>query len=131
MFNNVDVIRKHIKINEDNFALGSSIINLIRKDNKLCIVVESDNRVNPTDYTNYIYSKIKEYLNNTDCVYLDLSNLYGTKSKNWFHKWKFIVDKNNNLYDEEFISVDNLKIEDKDEYEMIKGYLYNKLRYIG
>lgn len=115
-----------LQIYEDNLVMGLSTINLLKCESISCVIIESDNKVNPADYTQMFFDRLKDLEHKN--VYLDLSNLYGLKSKNWFYKWKWITDQYGKLYNEEFLPISEVHDMNELEYEFLKKYLYTKLK---
>jgi len=91
----------NIEYVEDGFIIGTSTILDFRKQGEEIIIIESDNSVNPTDFSDYLFEKLD--LKTTSIVFLDLTNLYGM-SKDNFYMWNFII-KNNEFIDENFNNV--------------------------
>ena len=94
---------------------------------KNIVIIEAENHINPTEYTENIY-KILDLKNDT-FVILDLTNIYGM-SKDSLYQWIFI-EENNELIDEDFISIDKIDWLGKDYKEsnsIFKVYFFNKYK---
>lgn len=122
--------KREIPIIEGNYIIGISTINVINDKNLIHVIIEADGNCNPTDYSELIFNAVKDIigLNNLDRIYLDLSDLYGIKSKYWLYKWVWKINENK-LYDEEFIPIveDNYEI-DEIEYNVLRKYIYYKFK---
>lgn len=85
----------------ENGLLKTTMIYDFRITEKNVVIIEADNDVNPTNYTEIIYNKLS--LKSGTKVILDLSNLYGN-NKESLYEWKFIII-NEELEDEEFVPI--------------------------
>jgi len=118
-----------VKLVEDDYVLGTTTISFLKSNGVECIIIEADHKSNPTDYTEFFFNKLKKTIKEDQKrLYVDLSNLYGVKSKNWFYQWVWKLDKNNRLKDEEFIPIDKVSHASNLEYQLIKTYIYNKFK---
>lgn len=114
-----------IEFSDENNSKKTSMIYDYRVENKNIVIIEAENHINPTDYTETIYDILK--LNNDTIVILDLSDLYGV-SKDSLYQWVFI-EENNKLVDEKFIPINKvrwLKDELKDSNKLFKKYFLSK-----
>lgn len=116
-----------IEFLDENNSKKTSMIYDYRDIGKNIVIIEAENHINPTDYTEIIYDTLK--LNSKTIVILDLSNLYGI-SKDSLYQWIFI-EKENELEDEEFIPINKvnwLEEKYKDSNELFKKYFLRKVR---
>ena len=119
--------RRRIEFLDETNSIRTTIIYDYRTENKDVVIIEAENHINPTDYTEAIYNILK--LNSNTIVILDLSNLYGM-SKDSLYQWLFI-EKENELDDEKFIPINKINWLDdkyKDSNELFKKYFLDKVR---
>ena len=116
-----------IEFLDENNSKKTSMIYDYRDIGKNTVIIEAENHINPTEYTENIY-KILDLKNDT-FVILDLTNIYGM-SKDSLYQWIFI-EENNELIDEDFISIDKIDWLGKDYKEsnsIFKVYFFNKYK---
>lgn len=116
-----------IEFLDDTNSKKTAIVYDYRMKNKDVVIIETENHINPTDYTEIIYNTLK--LNSKTIVILDLSNLYGI-SKDSLYQWIFI-EKENKLEDEEFIPINKvnwLEEKYKDSNKLLKKYFLTKTK---
>ncbi|ABR47099.1 hypothetical protein Amet_0877 [Alkaliphilus metalliredigens QYMF] len=112
----------------DNFKAISKL-NKVKFKNRDCYFIEAVNKVNPTDYTIELFEKLRSILEPNKCLYVDLSDIYGLKNSSWIMKWEFIMN-GNQLEDERFYHVKDLKNIDQEEYIIVKEYINSKIENI-
>lgn len=120
-------IKYRIEFLDEDGSLKTSMIYDHRLENKNMVIIEAENNINPTNYTEIIYDLLK--LNNDIVVILDLSNLYGV-SQDSLYQWVFITE-GQELVDEDFIPISKinwLKEEYKENNNLFKSYFLNKTR---
>lgn len=91
-----------------------------------CIIIEAD-KINPTDYSEYIYNKLE--LKNHYNVFLDLTNIYGFNQKN-LYKWELTVE-NMQIVKENFITLDKINWNSpsfKNLNKFMSNYLNKKIK---
>lgn len=113
-----------IEFLDENNCIKTSMIHDDR-DGKNIVIIEAENHINPTDYTETIYEILD--LKNDTFVILDLTNIYGF-SYDSLYEWIFI-EEDNELIDEEFIPIMdiNWSLNKYKEYnEILKDYLLIK-----
>ncbi len=123
------LIEENMDMRYDEYNIGRINLVVLEKQNYDCVIIQSDDKVNPTEYTKYVYSKIVERLNGMvkgNNIYLDLSNLYGIKNKDWLYKWVWKT-KNGDIEDEYFERLDKISKINENEYDLIREYLYDRV----
>jgi hypothetical protein len=114
--------------NENGDYIGNAYVHEKIKDNNICIIIESNDKINPAKYTHSIFSFLKPILiNNKNVhVYLDLSNYYGINNSSWLYEWVFKVN-NNQLIETDFVRIDKWrKVSNTIDYAMLQDYLFKK-----
>ncbi|MGL5067236.1 MAG: hypothetical protein ACRC6T_05325 [Sarcina sp.] len=110
---------------DENNLEKSCIIYDYRKENKNIVIIESENHINPTDYTEVIHDILK--LKNDIFVILDLTDMYGM-SEDSLYQWVFI-EEDNELVDEMFIPINKIDwLNYKDINKCFKEYILKKTR---
>lgn len=102
-------------------------LNKINNEECGCLIIESKNKINPSDYTEYFFDNlVSDYKTYNKCLFLDLSDIYGIDGDSWLYKWELIIDNNEFLY-QDLIPITEMNLNKCYDF-IIKKYIYNKFR---
>lgn len=114
----------------DGNRIGKAYLHTRIQDGIACLIVESDNKVNPAEYIQSLWEVLRPILRACDNnVYVDLSDLYGLKNSSWLYKLNFCVD-GDRLIEVKINRVAKWSdITNKSIRRLLQDYLFEKLSY--
>lgn len=115
---------------EKGNRVGKAYLNTRTQDGVTCLIIESDNKTNPVEYTQSLWEVLQPILRACDNnVYVDLSDLYGLNNSSWLYKLNFCVDRGQLIE----VKIDRVvqwsDIANKSICRLLQDYLFEKLSY--